>query len=153
MKDRSLELCKSCHQCPNCCHRFTCRGRTAPVLGKMGSPGGESQGSNNTRRGLHPPLLVQAQITVINNYVNPHKNLQLLEALYQLVNKNAVESVANQTSLGFYHRLFWVPTPNNRWRPILNLEHLPKHRVVQNGDTRDNRNLPTGRGVVTSIDF
>ena len=27
------------------------------------------------------------------------------------------------------------------------LEHLPKHRVVQNGDTRDNKNLPTGRGV------
>ena len=27
------------------------------------------------------------------------------------------------------------------------LEHLPKHRVVQNEDTRDNRNLPTGRGV------
>ena len=27
------------------------------------------------------------------------------------------------------------------------LEHLPKHRVVQNGDTRDNKNLATGRGV------
>ena len=27
------------------------------------------------------------------------------------------------------------------------LEHLPKHRVVQNGDPRDNKNLPTARGV------
>ena len=27
------------------------------------------------------------------------------------------------------------------------LEHLPKHRVVQNGATRDNKNLPTGRGL------
>ena len=27
------------------------------------------------------------------------------------------------------------------------LEHLSKHRVIQNGDTRDNKNLPTGRGV------
>ena len=27
------------------------------------------------------------------------------------------------------------------------LEHLPKHRVVQNGDPRDNKNLPTDRGV------
>ena len=27
------------------------------------------------------------------------------------------------------------------------LEHLPKHRVVQNGDPRDNKNLPTHRGV------
>ena len=27
------------------------------------------------------------------------------------------------------------------------LEHLPKHRVIQNGDPRDNKNLPTARGV------
>ena len=27
------------------------------------------------------------------------------------------------------------------------LEHLPKHRVVQNGDPRDNKDLPTARGV------
>ena len=27
------------------------------------------------------------------------------------------------------------------------LEHLPKHRVIQNGDPRDNKNLPTDRGV------
>ena len=29
------------------------------------------------------------------------------------------------------------------------LEHLPKHRVVQNGDPRDNKNLPADRGVGT----
>ena len=33
------------------------------------------------------------------------------------------------------------------------LEHLPKHRVVQNGDPRDNKNLPAVREWVTSIDF
>ena len=27
------------------------------------------------------------------------------------------------------------------------LEHLPKQRVIQNGDTRDKKNIPTGRGV------
>ena len=34
--------------------------------------------------------------TVISNYVNPQRQSQLLEALYQLINKNAVELVANQ---------------------------------------------------------
>ena len=43
--------------------------------------------------------------------------------LYQLVNKNAVEPVANQKSLGFYNWLFLVPKPN-RWRPILDLSTL-----------------------------
>ena len=90
-------------------------------------------------------------MTVISNCVNLHKNLHLLEALHQLVNKNAVEPVATQKSLGFYNRLFLVPKPNNLLRPILDLSilntYLPKHRVVQNGETRDNKNLPTGRGV------
>ena len=37
-----------------------------------------------------------------------------------------------------------------QWQHYLepdHLEQLPKHRVVQNGDTRDNKNLPTGRGM------
>ena len=52
--------------------------------------------------------------TVISNYHNPAKQSFLLEALYQLINKNAVEPVENQNSLGFYNRLFLVPKPNNR---------------------------------------
>ena len=62
--------------------------------------------------------------TVVSNYVNPQKQSHLLEALYQLVNKNAVEPVANQNSLLFYNQLFLVPKPNNRWRPILDLSTL-----------------------------
>ena len=87
--------------------------------------------------------------TVISSYTNPHKNLHLLEALYQLVNKNAVEPVQNQNSLGFYNQLFLVPKPNNRWRPILDLSTLNTflNIVVQNGDTRDMKYLLTGRGM------
>ena len=43
---------------------------------------------------------------------------------YQMMNKNAVELVANQNSQGFYNRLFLVPESNNRWRPILDLSTL-----------------------------
>ena len=56
---------------------------------------------------------------VITCYVNPDRNIYLLKALYQLLNKNAVELVTTQTSLDFYNRLFLVPKPNNRWRLIL----------------------------------
>ena len=41
--------------------------------------------------------------TITNCYVNPHRNLYLLEALHQLLNNNAVELVRNQDSLGFYN--------------------------------------------------
>ena len=55
---RSLELCKSCHKCPNCCYRSTCRGKTTPVLGEMGSPR-SSLKVVTAPSGLHPPLPVQ----------------------------------------------------------------------------------------------
>ena len=51
-------------------------------------------------------------------------NSYLLEALHQLIDKNAVEGVQNQTSLGFFNRLFLVPKPNNKWRPILEMSKL-----------------------------
>ena len=87
--------------------------------------------------------------TITSCYVDPHRNSYLLEALHQLLNKNAVELVQNPQSLGFYNRLFLVPKPNNRWRPILDLSKLNKFlkTVFQNGDTRDNTDLPPGRGV------
>ena len=76
------------------------------------------------------------------NYQNPSKQAHLLEAPYQLVNKNAVEPVANQNSLGFYNWLFLVPKPNNRWRPVLDLSTLNTFlNTVQSGEW------------VTSIDF
>ena len=62
--------------------------------------------------------------TVISCYVNPQRNSYLLEALHQLRDKNAVEIVRNQTSLRFFNRLFLVPKPHNRWRPILDLSNL-----------------------------
>ena len=62
--------------------------------------------------------------TVTSNYHNSAKQSFLVEALYQLINKNAVEPVQNQNSLGFYKQLFLVPKPNNRWRLVLDLSTL-----------------------------
>ena len=94
--------------------------------------------------------------TVISNYHNPTKQSFLLEALYQLVNKNAVEPVENPNSLGFYNRLFLVPKPNNRWRPILDLSTL--NTFLNTGTFKMETpetirtSLQTGE-LVTSIDF
>ena len=87
--------------------------------------------------------------TVISNYHNPTKQSFLLEALYQLINKNAVEPVENQNSLGFYNRLFGTQTQQpveTDPRPE-HLEHLFEHRDVPDGNPRDNKNLPPSRGV------
>ena len=132
----------------------------APVLGKMGSPRRQPQSSNNPQRRIHPTLSVRPNLTtspnIISWCVNPHRNLYLLEALHQLMTKNAVEPVTNQTSLGFYNQLFLVPKPNNRWRPILDLSNLNKYLKTQSFKMETpetiRTSLQTGEWV-TSIDF
>ena len=34
---RTVEFCKKCHKCPNCCTKSTCRGQITPVLEKWAS--------------------------------------------------------------------------------------------------------------------
>ena len=94
--------------------------------------------------------------TVISNYHNPTKQSFLLEALYQLINKNAVEPVDNPNSLGFYNRLFLVPKPNNRWRPILDLSTLNTFLHTGSFKMETPETIRTSLQVgewVTSIDF
>ena len=94
--------------------------------------------------------------TVISCYVNPHRNRYLLEALHQLIDKNAVELVQNQTSLGFFNRLFWVPKPINKWRPMLHLSKvnlfLKAEKFKMETPETIRTSLQQGEWV-TSIDF
>ena len=94
--------------------------------------------------------------TVISRYVNSHRNSYLLEALHQLMDKNAVERVHNQTSLGFFNRLFLVPKPNNKWRPILDLSKLNLFLKVEKFKMETPETIRTSlqQGEwVTSVDF
>ena len=120
-----------------------------------GSPGGKSQGIPTVFREGYRLLLqfrpnLTKSPTVISNYVNPHKNLRLLEALHQLVNKKCSRTSSNSKITGFLQQVIFgtqTQQPVETYLGPEHLEHLPKHKVVQNGDTRDKKNLPTGRGV------
>ena len=112
------------------------------------------------REGYTLPFLFRPNLTrsptVISNYVNPQRQSHLLEALYQLTNKNAVEPVANQISLGFYNRLFLVPRPNNRWRPVLDLSTLNTFLNTESFKMETPETIRTSVQVgewVTSIDL
>ena len=112
------------------------------------------------REGYTLPFRFRPNLTrspvVISNYVNPQRQSHLLEALNQLTNKNVVEPVANQNSLGFYNRLFLVPKPNNRWRPILDLSTLNTFLNTELFKMETPETIRTSLQVgewVTSIDF
>ena len=94
--------------------------------------------------------------TVISCYVNPLRNSYLLEALHQLIDKNAVELVHNQISLGFFNRLFLVPKPNNKFRPIFDLSKLNLFLKMEKFKMETPETIRTSlqQGEwVTSVDF
>ena len=100
--------------------------------------------------------LLSRHPTVISRYVNHHRNSYLSEALHQLISKNAVEPVRNPNSLGFFNRLFLVPKPNNKWRPILDLSNLNPFLKVEKFKMETPETIRTSlqRGEwVTSVDF
>ena len=112
------------------------------------------------REGYPLPFRIRPKLTrfptVISRYVNPHRNSYLLEALHQLIDKNAVELVQNQKSLGFFNRLFLVPKPNSKWRPILDLSNLNLFLKVEKFKMETLETIRTSlqQGEwVTSIDF
>ena len=119
-----------------------------------------SQSSSNFERRVPLPFQTRPNLTrsptIVSCYVNPHRDLYLLEALHQLTNKNAVELVTNQESLGFYNQLFLVSKPNNKLRPILDLSNLNKFLKVEKFKMERpetiRTSLQTGEWV-TSIDF
>ena len=124
----SLKICKTCNKCPKCCLKSACRGQTSKRLGNLAGSGCRSESSSDPERGLHPPLSDPAKLGKISNghklLCQSPQDLYLLEALHQLIDKNAVELVDNQRSLGFFNQLFLVPKHNNKWRPILDLSKL-----------------------------
>ena len=71
---------------------------------------------------MKPPLTRSPMIQ--SGYANPTKNQFLKEALITLKEKLVVETVVVWSSLAFCNRLFLVPKPNNKWRPILDLSQL-----------------------------
>ena len=82
--------------------------------GKWAALGASPKVVTVLREGYSLPLPVLAK------FGNPHRNLYLVEALHQLMNKNAVELVTNQQSLGF------SGSQTKVWRPLLEFSTMKK---------------------------
>ena len=147
----SIVLCQFCSKCTKCCPHSACRGQTAKFLADLAGPGCRSQSSSNPARGLHPPF---------PDPTKPHKNSHSRKLLCQSSQEQlpvrGIASAYHQTSLGFYNRLFLVPKPNNKWRPILDLSHLNQFLKVEKFKMETPETIRTSLlqgGWVTSVDF
>ena len=72
---------------------------------------------------LSKPSLVRFPL-IQSEYKARQKDQALATCSQSLLSKNAIERVENVKSLGFYRRLFLVPKPQQRWRPVIDLSRL-----------------------------
>ena len=120
----------------------------------MGSLGFESKSSHHTERGLNPPLPVQ---TKLNQVTNCHKQLPQPSKTVQRFRSTVSAGEQKCSRTGRKSKLSGVlqlaifgsqiQQPVETYPGSEHLEHLFEHRVAQDGDPRDNKDLPTGRGV------
>ena len=72
---------------------------------------------------MSKPSLVRFPL-IQSEYKALQKDQALATCIQSLLSKNAIERVENVKSLGFYSRLFLVPKPHQRWRPVIDLSRL-----------------------------
>ena len=72
---------------------------------------------------LSKPSLVRFPL-ILSEYKTLQKDQALADYIQTLLSKNTIERVENVKSLGFYSRLFLVPKPHQRWRPVIDLSRL-----------------------------
>ena len=72
---------------------------------------------------LSKPSLVRFPL-IKSEYKASQKDQALATCIQSLLSKNAIERVENVKCLGFYCRLFLVPKPHQRWRPVIDLSRL-----------------------------
>ena len=92
---------------------------------------------------ISKPNLVRFPL-IQSEYKALQKDQALATCIQSLLSKNAIERVENVKSLGFYSRLFLVPS--NRLKQA---QYFSTRRKVQNGNSRVHQDLPDSRGMGT----
>ena len=120
----------------------------------MGNPGFKSKSSHHTKGGLHSPVPVQTPLDKVTDC-----SKQLPQSSQAVLPFRGTASADKQkcSETGGKSKLTWflhtaifgtqTQQPVETGPGPEHLEHLFKHRVVQDEDPRDIQNLPAGRGV------
>ena len=145
----------NCHKCPTCCNRSTCRGQISSVLGKMGSPRRQPQSCNSPQGRLHPTFRFRPNLT--RSPVKGHKLLCSspqeplpVGGIASAYGQNCSGTGSKSNIPGFLQPAIFSPQTRQTvetYPGSKQSEQIFKDRVFQNGDPRDNHNLPTNRRV------
>ena len=97
---------------------------------------------------LRDPIELARHPTIHSGYANQQKQNFLLECVQQMLQKKAVIPVRMSATLGFHSRLFLVPKPGKKWRPVIQCSQQSFNSSnIQNGNRGGDKKLHLQRGV------
>ena len=79
---------------------------------------------------LRNPIELSRHPTIHSGDTNRDKQKFLQDCVAQMLKKKAIVLVRMCRTLGFYSRLFLVPKPGKKWRPVIDLSLLNNHLSV-----------------------
>ena len=156
----SIVLCSTCNKCQKCCPKSTCRGQTSKLLANLAGSGCRSESCSNSERGLCPPLSGPAKAHKVSRghkllCKSPQEQLPA-GGIASAYSQKCCRTGKTSNISGVFNRLFLVPKPNNKWRPILDLSKLNLFLKTEKFKMETPETIRTSlqQGEwVTSIDF
>ena len=151
---RSIVFCQTCTKCPQCYTKSACRGKTESILGNLGNLGGRTQSSTNVERRVHPTFPKQTKLDQVS-----HNHQLLCKSPQEPQPVGGIASADKQKCNGVGHKLrisgflqsaIFGPKTTKQIETYTRSEQsqqIPRGRKIQNGDTRNDPDLHTDRGV------
>ena len=151
---RSLVFCKNCTKCPTCCNKSDCRGQTVQILGNLGNHGGWTKGSTNVERKVHltfPSQTKSDQVTHSCQLLSKSPQEQLPVRGIASADKQKCNRTCNQPRIsGVLQPTLFGPKTKQQMETHIRFEQyqqISQGSKIQDGDPRNNPDLPPGRGV------
>ena len=76
----------------------------------------------------NPPMSVYP--TIQSGYNRQEKHGYLQDCVLQMLQKDAIYHLKDCTTPGFYSRIYLVPKPGKKWRPVINLSVLNSYMTI-----------------------
>ena len=150
----SVVLCQSCFKCSKCCSQSACRGQTSKFLGKLVKTRCRSESSSDPKRRLHSSLSDPAK----THKVSLSRKL-LCQSPEEQLPTGGITSASRQKCSGSRKKqklfeLFQQTFSSSQTQQQVASytrpqppELISQNGEIQNGDTGDHQDIPSGRGV------
>ena len=151
---RSLCFCSKCSKCPQCCKCPTSGGTSSEFLGNMGSQRCKPQSSVHFKGGLCSPLQSQTSLgkgSPDSKWLcKPHQRLPLARSCTSSDREKGSREGQGSNLTSLFQQTVHCPKAEPQVAADLGSQYSKSvfmRKNIQNGDSRDNPDLSTTRGV------